>query len=79
MFCLSIDNKWVTTEYREQIQEAITKRKHKQYFLGRHPHLGPEDYNNVDFRGIGLARKKAKLRQTSRITKYMNGWLNVGH
>jgi hypothetical protein len=76
---LIIDNKWITTEYCEQIQEAITKRKHKQYFLGRHPHLGPEDYNTIDFRGIGIARKKHKLRQTSRITKYMNGWLNVGH
>jgi hypothetical protein len=75
---LIIDNKWVTTEYRNQIQEAVTKRAHRQYFLGRHPHLRIEDYNNIDFRGIGLARKKANLHQTSWITKYMNGLLNVG-
>ena len=42
---LIIDNKWVTTEYRNQIQEAVTKRAHRQYFLGRHPHLRIEDYN----------------------------------
>jgi hypothetical protein len=76
---LIINNKWITTSYHEQIHEAVVHERHKQYFLGRHPHLQSPDYYSINFRGIGIARKRQKHTHTARITKYMNGWLNVGH
>jgi hypothetical protein len=76
---LIIDNKWITTAYHEQIHEAVVGKTYKKYFMGRHPHITNADYNTINFRGIGIARKRQSHTHTSRITKYMNGWLNVGH
>jgi hypothetical protein len=76
---LSLSGQWVTTAYRQRIQEAVTRPAHRLWFLRRFPHITTDQYESIDWRGIGLARRHKRHRHTSRITKLMAGWLNVGH
>jgi hypothetical protein len=76
---LSLSGQWVTTAYQQRIQEAVTRPAHQQWFLRRFPHMSTDQYQSIDWRGIGLARRRKRHRHTSRITKLMAGWLNVGH
>ena len=76
---LSLSGQWVTTAYQQRIQEAVTRPAHQQWFLRRFPHMSTDQYQSINSRGIGLARRRKRHRHTSRITKLMAGWLNVGH
>ena len=44
-----IDNKWVTTEYKEQIRSAIMKPEHKKFFLHkfRRYNITENEYDNI--------------------------------
>ena len=75
---LIIDDKWVTSKYALQIQEASTLKAHQKYFLEKYPTKTMENYNSIYWRGIGMARKQLTLKEDINLTKYMNGWLNTG-
>ena len=75
---LIINNKWVTTKYKLQIQEASTLKAHKAFFLKKYQSKTLDDYNSIYWRGIGMARRNLTLKEDTNLTKHMNGWLNTG-
>ena len=75
---LIINNKWVTSKYALQIQEASTLKAHQDFFLDKYPNKSLDDYHSIYWRGIGIARKQLTLKEDITVTKFMNGWLNTG-
>ena len=73
-----INNKWVTTRYKDQLHLAIHRPKHKKYFTNRH-NLTSNQYDDILWDVIGTARRNIRYKMNARIAKYMNGWLNHGH
>jgi hypothetical protein len=67
----------VTTELKEQIQSAYQTKAMHSYMTER---FGWTDANiaNVNFVGIGRAKKRLKLERSIRTTKMLYDWLNVG-
>ncbi|KAL7533446.1 hypothetical protein ACHAXR_008970 [Thalassiosira sp. AJA248-18] len=70
---LIINGQWVTTNYKDQIQAAIMRPKHIEFFLNK-----IDDYNSIYWRGIGNARDQLSDHINIRVMKYVNGWLNTG-
>ena len=75
---LLINNKWITTRYKDQLNLAIHRPKHKKYFTNRH-NISATEYDNIMWDVIGMARRNIRYKMNARIAKYMNGWLNHGH
>jgi hypothetical protein len=76
---LIINGKWVTTEYKTQIQTAIMKPKHRAYFQKKFKHADKTVYDNIAWKIIGQARHNLTHELNSRLSKYMYNWLNTGH
>jgi hypothetical protein len=75
---LIIEGKWVTTEYKQQIQTAIMKPKHRAYFTEKFKHIDPTVYDDILWKTIGLARRNLSHELHSRISKFMYNWLHTG-
>ena len=81
---LIVDGEWITNNYEERIQEAVMRPKHKKWFLSKYAksrHIKTktiDDYNSIHWRGIGNARRRLNEADNTRLTKYLNGWLNTG-
>jgi hypothetical protein len=81
---LKIGNKWITSDYKTHIQEAIMKPDHLRWFKTKYNgtdnriYKSETDYNNIYWKGIGQARKHLNDYDNVRIMKLMNGWLNSG-
>ena len=78
---LSINGTYVTTNFNENIQEAVMSRKHKTYFTERYGPKGLTNngYDSIAWKYIGRARKRLSIKRISTTTKLLNNWLNVGH
>lgn len=72
------DGVWITSNYADQIQEAIMKPKHLKFFLKKYKTKTVSDYRSIFWKEIGWARKKLSEAENIRLTKYLNGWLNTG-
>jgi len=77
---LIIDGEWVTNDYANRIQEAIMLPRHIKFFLWKYRdmNLTIDDYNRVNWDGLGNARKTMTTTENTRLCKYLNGWLNTG-
>ena len=75
---LIIKGKWVTTKYKEQIQDALMAKDHLDYFLKKYPDKNKQHYNSIYWHGIGYARSGLTNYQNINIFKLMNRWLNSG-
>ena len=53
--------------------------KHCEYFCERYPHITKQVYDDIEWLSIGRARSKLSTAINTRLTKYLNGWLNTGH
>jgi hypothetical protein len=76
---LIINEKWVTTDYKAQILNAITEPAHRKYFAHKFKHTDSQKiYDDIAWKFIGTARRNLKHEVNSRISKYMYDWLNTG-
>jgi hypothetical protein len=76
---LIINDRWVTTDYKAQILNAITEPAHRKYFADKFKHMDSQKiYDDIAWKHIGLARRNLKHEVNSRISKYMYDWLNTG-
>ena len=76
---LIIDGEWVTTSYKGRIHDASTRSKHLSHFLMKHPDKCINDYNSIDWNGLGRARGSMTPTENMTLTKFMNGWLHIGY
>lgn len=74
---LIINDKWITTSYREQIHRAFMEPGHRKFFCSKF-HLDNDIYDTIAWRYIGYARKNLHRELNARIAKYMYNWLNSG-
>jgi hypothetical protein len=73
---LIINDRWITTDYKAQILNAITEPAHRKYFARKFKHTDSQKiYNDIAWKHIGLARRNLKHEVNSRISKYMYDWL----
>jgi hypothetical protein len=76
---LILQEKWVTTAYKEQILNAINEPAHRKYFATKFKHSdSAQVYEDIAWKLIGIARRNIKHELNSRISKYMYDWLNTG-
>ena len=78
---LNIDGKHLTTNYISCIKNTVIKPIHVEYFLERYKkdNMIAATYKSIYWSGIGRARKNLTIDKNIRLTKFMNGWLTVGH
>jgi hypothetical protein len=76
---LILSGKWVTTDYKTQILNAITEPAHRKYFASKFKHPNSKAiYDDITWKHIGIAQRNLKHEINSRISKYMYDWLNTG-
>ena len=78
---LIIKGKLITTRYKERIHEVIMRPKHEKYFLEKYKkyNVTKHGYHSINWSSIGSAKRKLTLQDNTRLTKFLNGWLHVGH
>ena len=78
---LIINGKHITTNYRSCIKNVVMEPIHLEYFLEKYNKhkITAATYNSICWRGIGRARKNLTIDENVCLTKFMNGWLYVGH
>ena len=74
---LIIDGKWIMAGYKEQLTIALTKPRHRKYFLQRFK-TTDKVYDDILWECIGSARRNIRHRMNTRISKYMYDWMHTG-
>ena len=75
---LIINGEWVTNNYAARIKEAVMIPHHLKWFRKKSKDKTEDDYNSINWAGIGNARKKLNNSDNVHLVKFMNRWLNTG-
>ena len=71
---LAINNRFITTNYKQNIHEAIMKGEHKRYFIKRYQKHGltNKGYDKIAWKYVGRAKKRLPMKHISTVTKLQN-------